>query len=43
MKRYPSGVEGEAFYERRCPPGRPEWIPTREIPAQTEKPVFPAS
>ena len=40
MKRYPSGVEGEAFYERRCPPGRPEWIPTREIPAQTEKPVY---
>jgi bifunctional non-homologous end joining protein LigD len=26
MKRYPDGVEGEFFYEKRCPAHAPEWI-----------------
>ena len=28
LKRYPDGVEGNFFYEKRCPPHRPEWIKT---------------
>ena len=28
LKRYPNGVEGNFFYEKRCPPHRPEWIKT---------------
>lgn len=28
LKRYPDGVEGSFFYEKRCPPYRPEWIKT---------------
>ncbi|HZA14871.1 MAG TPA: ATP-dependent DNA ligase, partial [Myxococcaceae bacterium] len=24
LKRYPNGVEAEHFYEKRCPPHRPE-------------------
>ncbi|MFN2526459.1 MAG: non-homologous end-joining DNA ligase [Actinomycetota bacterium] len=28
LKRYPDGVEGNFFYEKRCPPYRPAWIKT---------------
>lgn len=28
LKRYPDGVAGGFFYEKRCPPHRPEWIRT---------------
>jgi bifunctional non-homologous end joining protein LigD len=31
MKRYPEGVEGDYFYEKRCPPRRPEWVTTAPI------------
>jgi bifunctional non-homologous end joining protein LigD len=31
MKRYPNGVEGKFFYEKRCPPHRPEWVQTASI------------
>jgi bifunctional non-homologous end joining protein LigD len=27
LKRYPDGVEGEFFFEKRCPP-RPDWVRT---------------
>ena len=30
LKRYPDGVEGEFFFEKRCPP-HPEWVQTAEI------------
>lgn len=30
--RYPHGVDGEYFYEKRCPARRPEWLETAEIP-----------
>ncbi|MHB8295992.1 MAG: non-homologous end-joining DNA ligase [Acidimicrobiales bacterium] len=33
MKRYPGGVEGEFFYEKRCPRGHPEWLRVAEVPA----------
>src|SRR6185437_9234075 len=26
LKRYPEGVTGNFFYEKRCPPYRPEWV-----------------
>src|SRR5690606_33021387 len=28
MKRYPDGVDGEFFYQKRCPEHRPEWVRT---------------
>jgi bifunctional non-homologous end joining protein LigD len=31
MKRYPDGVEGKHFYEKRCPRHRPDWVPTASI------------
>jgi bifunctional non-homologous end joining protein LigD len=31
MKRYPNGVEGKFFYEKRCPAHRPEWVQTASI------------
>ncbi|HET9198883.1 MAG TPA: DNA ligase D [Solirubrobacterales bacterium] len=31
LKRYPNGVEGEHFYEKRCPGHRPEWVTTASI------------
>ena len=31
LKRYPDGVEGGSFYEKRCPAYRPAWLPTAEV------------
>jgi bifunctional non-homologous end joining protein LigD len=31
LKRYPDGVEGKFFYEKRCPSHRPEWVTTASI------------
>ncbi|HXX57737.1 MAG TPA: non-homologous end-joining DNA ligase [Thermodesulfovibrionales bacterium] len=31
LKRYPEGVEEDFFFEKRCPPHRPEWAKTAEI------------
>ncbi len=31
LKRYPNGVEGAYFYEKRCPPHRPEWVKTAPV------------
>ena len=30
LKRYPNGVEGQYFYEKRCPPHAPEWVRSQE-------------
>jgi bifunctional non-homologous end joining protein LigD len=27
LVRYPDGVEGSSFFEKRCPPHHPEWVP----------------
>ena len=32
LKRYPEGVEGFFFYEKRCPPHRPGWVKTMNVP-----------
>jgi bifunctional non-homologous end joining protein LigD len=34
FKRYPDGVEGKFFYEKRCPPHRPEWVRTAAISSE---------
>jgi bifunctional non-homologous end joining protein LigD len=31
LKRYPDGVEGFFFYEKRCPSHRPDWINTTPV------------
>ncbi|PLS75304.1 MAG: ATP-dependent DNA ligase [Actinobacteria bacterium] len=31
LKRYPNGVEGQFFYEKRCPSHRPPWMPTTPV------------
>jgi len=30
MVRWPDGVDGPSFFEKRCPPHAPEWVPTGE-------------
>jgi bifunctional non-homologous end joining protein LigD len=34
LKRYPEGVEGFFFYEKRCPPHRPAWVKTTSVPSE---------
>jgi bifunctional non-homologous end joining protein LigD len=31
LKRYPNGVEGGHFYEKRCPPHAPDWVRTEQV------------
>ncbi len=31
LKRYPEGVDGTYFYEKRCPRHRPEWLRTEPV------------
>jgi bifunctional non-homologous end joining protein LigD len=31
LKRYPDGVTGGFFYEKRCPPYRPDWVKTAPV------------
>lgn len=31
MKRYPNGVTGQFFYEKRCPSHRPPWVKTARV------------
>ncbi len=35
LKRYPNGVEGKHFYEKRCPGHRPEWVTTASVYSET--------
>ncbi|HVV90013.1 MAG TPA: non-homologous end-joining DNA ligase [Solirubrobacterales bacterium] len=37
LKRYPDGVEGKFFYEKRCPPHRPDWLATARIYSASHK------
>ncbi|HEY8900860.1 MAG TPA: non-homologous end-joining DNA ligase [Chthoniobacterales bacterium] len=32
LKRYPDGVEGFFFYEKKCPVHRPKWVKTTKVP-----------
>jgi bifunctional non-homologous end joining protein LigD len=31
LKRYPDGVDGEFFYEKKCPSHRPTWVRTARV------------
>jgi bifunctional non-homologous end joining protein LigD len=31
LKRYPNGVDGMFFYEKRCPAHRPDWVSTAKV------------
>ena len=31
LKRYPDGVEGFFFYEKKCPAHRPSWVKTTKV------------
>jgi bifunctional non-homologous end joining protein LigD len=37
LKRYPDGVEGKYFYEKRCPAHRPDWVSTAPIKSERGK------
>jgi len=37
LKRYPEGVEGKHFYEKRCPKHRPDWVQTASIYSDRHK------
>jgi bifunctional non-homologous end joining protein LigD len=34
MKRYPGGVEKKFFYQKHCPPNRPDWMTTSHVDAK---------
>lgn len=36
LKRYPNGVNGPFFYEKRCPPFRPSWLKTAAVRSQKQ-------
>jgi bifunctional non-homologous end joining protein LigD len=37
LKRYPEGVEGKHFYEKRCPSHRPDWVSTASVYSERHK------
>ena len=40
LKRYPDGVDGEFFYEKRSPPHRPDWVQTAQVRSERgSKPI----
>jgi len=40
LKRYPDGVEGGHFYEKRCPSHRPQWVQTAPVWSERHKGVI---
>lgn len=34
LKPYPDGVGGPHFFKKRCPPERPDWMATAEVPSE---------
>ena len=39
LKRYPDGVEGEYFYEKRCPSHRPPWVRVATLGGDRRGPI----
>src|SRR5919202_907059 len=31
LKRYPDGIDGQPYFHKQAPKGKPEWIPTRQF------------
>jgi bifunctional non-homologous end joining protein LigD len=40
LKRYPEGVDGPFFYEKRCPRHRPEWFRTEAVRSERSEEVI---
>src|ERR671938_1592328 len=40
LKRYPNGVDGMFFYEKRCPAHRPPWVRTEAIWSEQNQDVI---
>ncbi|HLU53802.1 MAG TPA: non-homologous end-joining DNA ligase [Acidimicrobiia bacterium] len=36
MSRYPDGIEGPQFYEKRAPGHQPDWMPTAPVPSDSQ-------
>ncbi len=36
MSRYPDGIDGPSFYEKRAPGHQPDWMPTAPVPSDSE-------
>lgn len=39
LRRFPDGVEGGSFFEKRCPKHRPDWVPTHAGPGDRGGPI----
>ncbi|MFN3216403.1 MAG: non-homologous end-joining DNA ligase [Acidimicrobiales bacterium] len=39
LRRWPDGVDGPSFFEKRCPTHRPDWVPTAIGPGDRRGPV----
>jgi bifunctional non-homologous end joining protein LigD len=37
LKRYPDGVDGESFFAKHAPGGRPDWVRTEEIVSSSSR------
>jgi bifunctional non-homologous end joining protein LigD len=37
MKRFPDGVTGPSFYEKQCPPWRPDWVTTASVYSESKQ------
>jgi bifunctional non-homologous end joining protein LigD len=37
LKRYPDGVDGQAFFAKHAPAGRPDWVRTEAITSQSSR------
>lgn len=39
MRRFPDGVEGESFFNKRCPDWRPDWLNAARGPGESDGPI----
>ena len=37
LKRYPDGVDGQSFFAKHAPAGRPDWVRTEEIVSSSSR------
>jgi bifunctional non-homologous end joining protein LigD len=43
LKRYPDGVDGQAFFAKHAPAGRPDWVRTEQITTQSSRSRAPGA
>src|ERR1700752_1145692 len=41
LKRYPDGVDGESFFAKHAPGGRPDWLRREDIVSSGSRPRLP--